>query len=119
MISEEQIAEFLSNGTKGAEARQTMFYLIAVEIRDVIEKKRAIEAITYNFSDVVAQWMNWASFFEINDDSFTIFSYFILAHNSKGRLNEIEGVDIIDLNSIFEDKTIEMYNKLTKGILYQ
>ncbi len=117
-MNQEQIAEFLANSTKGAEARQVMFHQIAAEIRNVIEKKKPVDDITYDLREVVAQWMNWASFFEINDDAFTIFFYFMLAHNSKGRLNEIDGVDIIDLNTIFDDNTVEMYNKLAKGILY-
>lgn len=116
-MTEEQVAEFLSNSTKGVEARQVMFHQIAAEIRDVFEKKKSINEITYNIGDVVEQWMNWASFFEINDDAFTIFSYFMLAQNCKGCLNEIDGVDIIDLNTIFDDNTVEMYNKLAKGIL--
>lgn len=117
-MNEEQIGEFLANSTKGAEARQVMFHLVAEEIRNVFEKKKALNSLTYNLGDVVAQWMNWASFFEINDDAFTIFSYFMLAQNCEGRLNEIDGVDIIDLNTIFDDNTVEMYNKLAKGILH-
>lgn len=116
-MNKTQIEEFISNATKGVDKRQEIFNLASGEIRAVIEKQKEFTLLEYDFVALVNQWMNMASFFEINDDSFTVFYYFMLAKNSSGCLNSLDGVDMIELNTIFTDKEIDMFNKLARGIL--
>ena len=117
-MNKTQIEEFILNTTKGADKRQEIFNLASVEIRAVIEKKKEFATLGYDFIAFVNHWINLASFFKINDDSFSIFSYFMLAKNCSGRLASLDGSDIIVLNAIFTEKEITIFNKLARGVLH-